>query len=353
MGQLKNVTRQLKSVRLDKLENDMRKLLFILLIPFTASAQQVVITGQIPDCPDSADVFVSKPIGTYFNALYKQSAGKVSGHQFRLVVPMDNPGFITVENKYLKSVVFVEPGDSVDIGISQEGSQGRKRYKGSNAAGQELFNNETPMSFDNLGSVMDRVLDTAKTPNGAIWGLRSTMTELKAPLLAHLRKGDITVAFYENIVATIESRLVYHMLNGAGNRLEKSEARKNKALSEKDLRQVIQDITDIYDPFDAKYLSGPEAARLVYRKCYLIKKGYLRGGVSMNEFWQHFDEASRLYAFAPISSQEMMAGNAILAHLPQHATEKNTQAETFSYFKENFPKSAYIPAVSDMLKRKP
>lgn len=330
----------------------MRKVLFILLIPFTAFAQQVVITGKVPDAPDSIDVFVYKPIGTYFNSLYKQSAGKVSNHEFTLRVPMDAPGYITIENKYVKSTLYVEPGDSVDIGISREGSIGKKIYSGSNAAGHDLFNNDTPLSTERLSSAMDYVMDTARSVNGALWGMRSTLFDLKAPLLVHLRKGQISVGFYESMVSTLESRLVYFLLNSAGKRLENPGDRKNKALNEKELKQVIQDASDLYDPFDAKYVSSPGADLLIAKKCYLIKKGYIRGGATMVDFWQHFDEQYKLYAYAPINLHEMMAGNEFLANIPDHNKGNGAQIELFYYFKTNFPKSAYIPVVQELLSRK-
>lgn len=349
MGPTEIVTRQLKRVRFDKLENDMRKVLFILLIPFTAFAQQVVITGKVPDGPDSMDVFVYKPIGTYFNSLYKQSAGKVVNHEFTLKVPMDAPGYITIENKYVRSVLYVEPGDSVDIGISREGSAGKKIYSGSNAAGHELFNNDTPLSTDRLSSAMDYVLDTARSVNGALWGMRSTLFDLKAPLLVYLRKGQISVGFYESMVTTLESRLVYYLLNSTGKRLENPAERKNKALNEKELKQVIQDATDLFDPFDAKYVSSPGVEMLIAKKCYLIKKGYIRGGASMVDFWQHFDEQYRLYAYAPVNLHEMMAGNEFLTQMADRSTGHAAQADLFNYFKINFPKSVYIPVVQQLL----
>ena len=330
----------------------MRKVLFILLIPFTAFAQQVVITGQVPDAPDNMDVFVYKPIGTYFNALYKQTAGKVANHQFTLRVPMDTPGYITIENQYVKSVLFVEPGDSVDIGISREGSAGKKIYSGSNAAGHEMFNNDTPLSSDRLSSAMEYVMDTAKSVNGALWGMRSTLFDLKAPLLVYLRKGQISVAFYESMVTTLESRLVYYLLNSTGKRLENPAERKNKALNEKELKQVVQDITDLFDPFDAKYISSPGVDMLIAKKCYLIKKGYIRGSATMWDFWLHFDEPYRFYAYAPINLHEMMAGNEFLAHMADHQAGNADQADLFNYFKTSFPKSVYIPVVQELLDRK-
>jgi hypothetical protein len=330
----------------------MRKILFILLIPFNALAQQVVITGQVPDCPDSMDVFIYKPIGTYFNSHYKQSAGKVADHQFKLVVPVSAPGYITVENKYVKSVLFVEPGDSVDIGISREGSAGKKLYKGSNAPGHELFNNDTPLSADKLSHVMENVVDTAQTTNGALWGMRSTLFDIKAPLLAHLRKGGISVGFYESMVTMLESRLVYYLINNALTRLEKPETRKSDALSDKELKQLIQEAVDLYDPFDPKYLSSPDIEQLVSSKCYLIKKGYLRGSPSMFEFWQHFGEPYRMYAYAPITLHEMIAGNEFLTHITRRPAEDAAQAELFNYFKISFPKSVYIPVVQDLLTTK-
>ncbi|WP_143011342.1 hypothetical protein [Chitinophaga filiformis] len=330
----------------------MRKVLFILLIPFTAFAQQVVITGKVPDAPDSIDVFVYKPIGTYFNSLYKQSAGKVTNHQFTLTVPMDAPGYITVENKYVKSVLYVEPGDSVDIGISREGSADKKIYSGSNAAGHDLFNNDTPFSPDQLSSAMDRVMDTARSVNGALWGMRSTLFDLKAPLLVHLRKGQVSVGFYESMVTTLESRLVYYLLNSVGKRLENPADRKNKALNEKELKQIVQDASDLYDPFDVKYVSSPGVDQLIAKKCYLIKKGYIRGGASMMDFWQRFDESYRLFAYAPANLHEMVAGNEFLANIPDHHKGNAAQIELFYYFKTNFPKSAYIPLVQELLSRK-
>ncbi|PWV54469.1 hypothetical protein [Chitinophaga sp. S165] len=332
----------------------MRKILFILLIPFTAFAQHVVITGKVPDCPDSMDVFVYKPIGTFFNSSYKQSAGKVGNHEFTLKVPMTTAGFITIENKYVKSVLYVEPGDSVDIGISREGSAGKKIYSGSNAAGHEMFNNDTPLSSDRLSSAMEYVLDTAKTVNGALWGMRSTLFSLKAPLLVYLRKGQISVGFYENMVTTLESRLVYYLLNGAGKRLDSPNERKNKALNDKELKQLVQDASDLFDPFDAKYVSSPGVELLIAKKCYLIKKGYVRGGASAAsiDFWRHFDEPYRLYAYAPVNLHEMVAGNEFLTHIPGRPSASGEQADLFNYFKTNFPKSVYIPVVEELLDRK-
>jgi hypothetical protein len=330
----------------------MRKILFILLIPFTAFAQQVVITGQVPDSPDSMDVFVYKPIGTYFNAQYKQSLGKVFEHQFKLVVPMTAPGFITIENKYVRSVLFVEPGDYIDIGVSREGSQGKKLYKGNNAAGHELFNNETPLAENNVSATMEHVLDTAKTVNGALWGMRNTLSELKSPLLGYLRKGDISVGFYENMVTALEGRLVFNFLNAIGARLDNPESRKNKALTDKEMKQLLQDVIDLFDPFDVKYTSCPDASGLVAKKCYLIKKGYLRGPSPMTDFWLHFDESSRLYAYAPSALLEMNAGNEFLAYLTQRPVAKASQATLFDYFKYNFPRSAYLPVVQELLTKK-
>ncbi|PSL22854.1 hypothetical protein [Chitinophaga ginsengisoli] len=330
----------------------MRKVLFILLIPFTAFAQQVVITGKVPDAPDSIDVFVYKPIGTYFNSLYKQSAGKVTNHQFTLTVPMEAPGYITIENKYVKSVLYVEPGDSVDIGISREGSADKKIYSGNNAAGHDLFNNNTPFSPDQLSSAMDHVMDTARSVNGALWGMRSTLFDLKAPLLVHLRKGQVSVGFYESMVTTLESRLIYCLLNSAGKYLEDPANRKNKSLNEKELKQLIQDATDLYDPFDVKYVSSPGVEQLIAKKCYLIKKGYIRGDAAMTDFWRRFDEPYKLYAYAPINLHEMMAGNEFLANIPDRYKGNGTQIELFYYFKTNFPKSAYIPLVQELLSRK-
>lgn len=339
-------------VRLDKLENDMRKILFILLIPFTAFAQQVVITGQVPDSPDSMDVFVYKPIGTYFNSQYKQGVGKVVEHQFKLVVPMTTPGFITIENKYVKSVLFVEPGDYVDIGISREGSQGKKLYKGNNAAGHELFNNDTPLSEDKMAGLMEQVLDTAKTVNGALWGLRNNLSELKSPLLVYLRKGEVSVGFYENMVTTLESRLLYNFLNAIGNRLDKPEIRKNKALTEKEMKQLLQDAVDLFDPFDEKYTSSPDESQLVAKKCYLLKKGYLRGPAPMTDFWQHFEEPSRIYAYAPSALLEMNAGNEFLAYLNKRPSDKAKQFALLDYFKYNFPRSVYLPVVEELMTKK-
>lgn len=330
----------------------MRKILFILLIPFTAFAQQVVITGQLPDSPDSVDVFVYKPIGTYFNAQYKQSLAKVSEHHFKLVVPMTTPGFITVENKYVRSVLFVEPGDYVDIGISRDGSQGRKLYKGNNAAGHELFNNETPLAENNITTTMEHVLDTAKTVNGALWGMRNTLSELKGPLLVYLRKGEISVGFYENMVTTLEGRLLFHFLTAIGNRLDKPDTRKNKALTEKEMKQLLQDAVDLFDPFDLKYTSSPAANDLVTTKCYLLRKGYLRSPAPMTDFWLHFDESSRLYAYAPSSLLEMNAGNEFVAYLTTRPVQKGSQPALFDYFRFNFPKSAYLPVVEELMTRK-
>jgi hypothetical protein len=332
----------------------MRKILFILLIPFTAFAQQVVITGKVPDCPDSMDVFVYKPIGTFFNSLYKQSAGKVANHEFTLKVSIDAPGYITIENKYVKSVLYVEPGDSVDIGISREGSAGKKIYSGSNAAGHEMFNNDTPLSSDRLSSAMDYVMDTAKSVNGALWGMRSTLFDLKAPLLVYLRKGQISVGFYESMVTTLESRLVYDLLNSAGKRLDNPAERKNKALNDKELKQLVQDASDLFDPFDAKYVASPGVELLIAKKCYLIKKGYIRGSASALsvDFWRRFDEPYRLYAYAPANLHEMVAGNEFLTHIPERASGNSAQTDLFTYFKTNFPKSVYIPVVQELLNRK-
>jgi hypothetical protein len=332
----------------------MRKILFILLIPFTAFAQHVVITGKVPDCPDSMDVFVYKPIGTFFNPLYKQSGGKVANHEFTLTIPMDAAGYITIENKYVKSVLYVEPGDSVDIGISREGSAGKKIYSGSNAAGHEMFNNDTPLSSDRLSSAMDYVMDTAKSVNGALWGMRSTLFDLKAPLLVYLRKGQISVGFYESMVTALESRLVYYLLNSAGKRLDNPAERKNKGLNDKELKQIVQDASDLFDPFDAKYVSSPGVELLIAKKCYLIKKGYVRGSASTPaiDFWHHFDESYRLYAYAPSSLHEMIAGNEFLTHIPERPSGNGAQADLFTYFKTNFPKSIYIPIVQALLDRK-
>lgn len=332
----------------------MRKILFILLIPFTAFAQHVVITGKVPDCPDSMDVFAYKPIGTFFNSTYKERAGKVANHEFTLRIPMATAGFITIENKYVKSVLYVEPGDSVDIGVSREGTAGKKIYSGSNAAGHEMFNNDTPLSSDRLSSAMEYVMDTAKTVNGALWGMRSTLFSLKAPLLVYLRKGQLSVGFYESMVTSLESRLVYYLLNSAGKRLDNPADRKNKALNDKELKQLAQDATDLFDPFDVKYISSPGAEQLIAKKCYLIKKGYVRGGASAAsiDFWHHFDESYRLYAYAPASLHEMMAGNEFLTHIPERPSASGVQAELFTFFKTNFPKSVYIPVVQELLDRK-
>ncbi|MBW8685564.1 hypothetical protein [Chitinophaga rhizophila] len=331
----------------------MRKILFILLIPFTAFAQQIVITGQVPDCPDSVDVFMYKPIGTYFNAQYKQNVGKVVGHQFKLAVPMTSPGFVILESKHVKSVLFVEPGDYVDIGVSRNGSQGEKIYKGNNAAGHELFNNETPLSESNVAAAMEYVLDSARTVNGALWGLRNTLGELKSPLLAYLRKGEISVGFYENMVTTLEGRLVYHFLNTIGHRLDKPEARKNKALTDKELKQLLQDVCELFDPFDTKYTIIPDVSHLVAKKCYLIQRGFLRGAAPMNDFWLHFDESSRSYAYAPSALLEMNAGNEFVAYLTTRKVfAKSNHATLLDYFKYNFPKSAYLPVVEQLMTKK-
>jgi hypothetical protein len=323
----------------------MKRILFILLLPLSAFAQKVVITGELTDCQDSMDIFIYKPVGAYANSCWKQREGKVAAHTFLVTIPLEVSGVITIENNCLQSALFVSPGDSVHIERNATGSI----YKGSNAAGHNLLNNnKVPFNVSLLNETITHLMDTVQSPGNAIWGIRALIIDYKAPLLTLLRTGEITVTFYEHMVALMECNVMSQVMNQLSLKFEHPE-QQSAALKKATLKQLSQDLDGLYDAFDTKYQSCPGAVTLITRKCNFIEKGYLKGNIISKDLSQHYNEQYQYFAYAPLPLQEMMAGNALMTNLVNHTTPVNTQTKLFSYFKSIFPQSVYLPVIQQML----